>query len=152
MSISQSDFDADGELLNCQNGTIDLRDCTLRPHSPTDHITKMANVTYIPGARSQLWEGHIITVMENDMEKAKYLQKAIGYALRGSHDLECMMMLYGQSSRNGKNVTVDAVNKMLGDYGGTANPETFAQKLNTSSSAHNDGLARLAGLRFVSVP
>ena len=152
MSISQSDFDADGELLNCQNGTIDLRDCTLRPHSPTDHITKMANVTYVPGARSQLWEGHIITVMENDMDKAKYLQKAIGYALRGSHDLECMMMLYGQSSRNGKSVTVDAVNKMLGDYGGTANPETFAQKLNTSSSAHNDGLARLAGLRFVSVP
>ena len=120
MSISQSEFDADGELLNCQNGTIDLMDCTLRPHSPTDHITKMTNVTYIPGARSQLWEGHIITVMENDMEKAKYLQKAIGYALRGSHDLECMMMLYGQSSRNGKSVTVDAVNKMLGDYGGTA--------------------------------
>ena len=152
MSISQSEFDADGELFNCQNGTIDLNNCTLRPHSAVDHITKIANVAYVPGARSQLWEQHIATVMEGDVGKAEFLQKAIGYSLRGSHDLECMMILYGQTSRNGKSVTVDTVNKMMGDYGGTSNPETFAQKANANGSAHNDGLARLAGLRFVSVP
>ena len=152
MSISQSEFDADGELLNCQNGTIDLNNCTLRPHSAADHITKIANVAYVPSARSQLWEQHIATVMEGDVGKAEFLQKAIGYSLRGSHDLECMMILYGQTSRNGKSVTVDTINKMMGDYGGTSNPETFAQRGNANGSAHNDGLARLAGLRFVSVP
>ena len=92
MSISQSEFDADGELFNCQNGTIDLNNCTLRPHSAVDHITKIANVAYIPGAHSQLWEQHIATVMEGDVAKAEFLQKAIGYSLRGSHDLECMMI------------------------------------------------------------
>ena len=62
------------------------------------------------------------------------------------------MILYGPSSRNGKSATVDTINKMMGDYGGVANPETFAQRAYANGSGHNDGLAQLAGTRFVSVP
>ena len=152
MSISKADFDKDEYLFNCKNGTVDLRTYTLRPHSPADHITKVANVTFAPGARSQLWEQHIATVMDGDVEKAEFLQKAIGYALTGSNKYACMMILYGPSSRNGKSATVDTINKMMGDYGGVANPETFAQRAYANGSGHNDGLAQLAGTRFVSVP
>lgn len=90
MSISQSEFDADGELFNCQNGTIDLNNCTLRPHSAVDHITKIANVAYVPGARSQLWEQHIATVMEGDVGKAEFCKSYRLLAARlprpGVHD------------------------------------------------------------------
>lgn len=152
MSISKADFDKDEYLFNCKNGTVDLRTFTLRPHSPADHITKMANVTYVPGARSQLWEQHIATIMDGDMQKAEFLQKTIGYALTGSNKYACMMILYGPSSRNGKSATVDTINRMMGDYGGVANPEIFAQRAYANGSGHNDGLAQLAGTRFVSVP
>lgn len=152
MSISKADFDKDVYLINCKNGTVDLRTYTLHPHTPTDYITQMANVTFVPGARSLLWEQHIATIMDGDMQKAEFLQKTIGYALTGSNKYACMMILYGPSSRNGKSATVDTINKMLGDYGGVADPETFAQKRYANSSGHNDGLAQLVGKRFVSVP
>lgn len=152
MSISKADFDKDVYLINCKNGTVDLRTYTLHPHTPTDYITQMANVTFVPGARSLLWEQHIATIMDGDMQKAEFLQKTIGYALTGSNKYACMMILYGPSSRNGKSATVDTINKMLGDYGGVADPETFAQKRFANSSGHNDGLAQLVGKRFVSVP
>lgn len=152
MSISKADFDKDVYLINCKNGTVDLRNYTLHPHTPTDYITQMANVTFVPGARSLLWEQHIATIMDGDMQKAEFLQKTIGYALTGSNKYACMMILYGPSSRNGKSATVDTINKMLGDYGGVADPETFAQKRYANSSGHNDGLAQLVGKRFVSVP
>lgn len=152
MSISKADFDKDVYLINCKNGTVDLRNYTLHPHTPTDYITQMANVTFVPGARSLLWEQHIATIMDGDMQKAEFLQKTIGYALTGSNKYACMMILYGPSSRNGKSATVDTINKMLGDYGGVADPETFAQKRFANSSGHNDGLAQLVGKRFVSVP
>lgn len=152
MSISKADFDKDVYLINCKNGTVDLRTYTLHPHTPTDYITQMANVTFVPGARSLLWEQHIATIMDGDMQKAEFLQKTIGYALTGSNKYACMMILYGPSSRNGKSATVDTINKMLGDYGGIADPETFAQKRYANSSGHNDGLAQLVGKRFVSVP
>ena len=47
-----SDFDHDPYLFNCQNGTLDLRTGKLRPHDPSDMISKQATVNYDPAARS----------------------------------------------------------------------------------------------------
>lgn len=152
MAISLEKFDCNPYLLNCLNGTLDLQNWAFRPHSPADFITKMANVEYRPGLRSPLWEQHIATVMDSDMEKAQFLQKSMGYALTGSNKYACFVIIYGPRSRNGKSATVDTFNKMMGDYGASANPETFAQKFSANGSAHSDDLARLAGIRFLSVP
>ena len=111
----------------------------------------MANVTFAPGARSQLWEQHIATVMDGDVEKAE-LQKHIGYALTGLKQV-CLYddTLWPQLQKRQERDR-GHINKMMGDYGGVANPETFAQRAYANGSGHNDGLAQLAGTRFVSVP
>ena len=55
MAIAPGDFDRDGWLLNCLNGTLDLRSGELRPHDPADLISKLAPVAYDPdGALSTL--------------------------------------------------------------------------------------------------
>lgn len=41
-------FDRDPWLLTVDNGTIDLRTGTLRPHDPADLISKRAPVAYNP--------------------------------------------------------------------------------------------------------
>lgn len=48
--LSMSEFDKDIYLLNCLNGTLNLKDGSFYPHKATDYITKMAGVNYDPNA------------------------------------------------------------------------------------------------------
>lgn len=56
---------------------------------------------------------------------------------------ECMTILYGASTRNGKGTLCESVLKVLGSYGCTARPETIAQKNSTNSSQPSENIARL---------
>ena len=62
-------------------------------------------------------------VFEGDQDRIKYLQKAVGYAMSGDTRLECMFILYGPTSRNGKGTTMETVLRILGEYGRTAKPD-----------------------------
>ena len=48
--VVPGDLDADPFLLNCANGTLDLRTMELRGHDPADLITKITGAAYDPGA------------------------------------------------------------------------------------------------------
>ena len=49
-NIGMGEFDADVNLLNCKNGTLDLKTMQFRSHNPDDKITKIADVVYDPNA------------------------------------------------------------------------------------------------------
>ena len=49
--VTPDDLDADPFLLNCPNGTLDLRTGELRAHDPADLITKMTGAALRPGRR-----------------------------------------------------------------------------------------------------
>lgn len=149
--ISASDFDKDPYIFNCQNCTLDIRTRTIREHSPNDKLTKISKVKYDPFARSDRWTGFIHEIMSGDKEKAKFLQKIFGYGLTGDTRHECMTILYGASTRNGKGTLCESILKVLGSYGCTARPETISMKLNTNSSQSTEDIARLAGVRFVNI-
>ena len=56
ISVPVGLLDRDPWLLNCQNGTLDLRTAELKPHDPNDLITKMLPVDYDPEATCPVWE------------------------------------------------------------------------------------------------
>ena len=58
--ISEEDFDKDLDLLNIQNGTLNLKTLEFREHRATDLISKIANVSYNPAAKSELWHRFIV--------------------------------------------------------------------------------------------
>ena len=149
---SLSDFDTDPYLLNCQNGTLDLRTRLFRPHSPADLLTMIAGVSYDPNARCARWERFIDEIMQGDKEKAVFLQKSMGYALTGDTRHECLFFFYGPTSRNGKSTTIEPIMHMMGDYGKTARPDTIALKQNPDGRGPTEDVARLAGARFVNIP
>lgn len=146
-----SAFDADPYLLNCQNGTLDLRTRAFRPHDPGDGCSRMAGVDYDPDARCPEWEKFIAEVMQGDAERALFLQKALGYALTGSTRHECFFILYGATSRNGKGTAMETFLRLMGDYGRSARPETLAQRQNPGGAQPSEDIARLAGARFVNL-
>lgn len=55
--------DTDPWLLNCRNGTLDLRTGTLRPHCRADLMTRCLAVAYIPEARCPTWEHFLWRVL-----------------------------------------------------------------------------------------
>ncbi len=149
--ISMNEFDRDPYMLNCLNGTLDLRTYTLSPHNPDDLLTKLSGVYYDSQAVCPRWEKHMDEVTEGDTELKKYMQKAFGYGLTGDTRYECFFILFGPKSRNGKGTTMETMMQFLGDYGRSAMPDTLAQKLTPNGSGPSEDIARLAGARLVNI-
>ncbi len=146
MPITFDELDRDPWLLNCLNGTIDLKTGGLREHRREDYISKLAPTEYDPDARSALWESFLDRVLP-DPEVQRYVQKALGYSLTGSTGLEKLFFAYGPPA-TGKSTLLAAVQAAMGDYAATADFETFLQRSHVSGAPRND-IARLAGKRLV---
>jgi len=152
--IKMEEFDTDIYAFNCVNGTLHLNTIEFLSHNPEDKITKLSPVHYDPTAYFKRWEEFIVQVMSNDLEKARFLQKAFGYALSGDTRYECMFVLHGAQARNGKGTLCESVLQVMGDYGAAVMPETVAQRPNNSnknSSSPSEDVARLAGIRFANI-
>jgi putative DNA primase/helicase len=145
--VSPDLLDADPWLLNCKNGTLDLRSGKLNPHDRTDLITKTAPVVYDPNARLDLWDRYLREVTGNSGEMMEFLQRATGYSLTGDTREEKFFLLHGPAAA-GKSTFIEAVKAAMGDYAQTSAFETFLTG-HRRSGPTND-IAELAGARFVS--
>lgn len=151
VTVDMSAFDRDKFLFNCHNGTINLLTGEFKAHDPADMLTKMTEVDYVPDAVCDRWLSFMDEVMEGDKGRIRYLQKAIGYAMSGDTRLECMFILYGATSRNGKGTTMETILRILGEYGRTAKPDMLSKKGFADSSGPSEDVARLNGARMVNV-
>lgn len=150
-TISMEEFDTDPYIFNCKNGTLHLKSKEFTPHRPEDKLTKHSNVEYNPDARCERFERFMVEITNGDQEKAKFLQKVLGYGLSGDTRFECMFIFYGATTRNGKGTLCESVLKVIGHYGCTSQAETIGVKPNKSSRSPSEDVARLAGVRFVNI-
>lgn len=144
-------FDNNTYLFNCRNGTLDLRSMEFREHRPEDFLTKCSEVVYDRDADCPRWKSFMDEIMQGDTGRIRYLQKAMGYALSGDTSLECLFILYGATTRNGKGTTMETFLKIMGEYGKNADPSMLAMKFTAQSNGPSEELARLAGARFVNI-
>jgi putative DNA primase/helicase len=149
--LSLTAFDRDKFVINCQNGTFDLQTMTLKPHNAADFITKLSRAKYVKDAKCERWERFIDEIMCGDAEAARFLQKALGYALSGDTSLECFFILYGNTTRNGKSTLTETAAYLLGDYARTIQPQTLSRRTSDGASPSPD-IARLKGARLVNMP
>jgi putative DNA primase/helicase len=145
VAVQPGEFDRDVWLLNCTNGTIDLRTATLRNSSRTDLITKCLSVAYNPDATCPRWEAFLDRVMDGKQGLVAFLHRAIGYSLTGSTIEQCMFILHGPT-KTGKTTFLARLRALLGPYGTQADMESFMHK--DRQEVRND-LADLAGARVV---
>ena len=149
--ISIGDFDSDPYVFNCHNGTLHLDTMTFTPHNPEDRLTKISTVDYDPNARCDRFLTFVNEITSGDADKARFLQKMLGYGMSGDTRYECLFILYGATTRNGKGTLCESVLKVLGTYGCTARPETLSMKTNANSHNPSEDIARLAGVRFANI-
>lgn len=115
-----ADLDVDPYLLNCANGTLDLRTRQVREHDPADRITKVCHGAYRPGAHSTDWDAFLSTVLPDEAERA-YLQRVVGQALLGKVEEHLFPILTGTGA-NGKGTAYGAIGHAFGGYGIVIDP------------------------------
>lgn len=161
--VDTTDFDKDPFLLNCHNGTIDLRRGELRPHRKDDLLSKLIPLDYDPAAKCPLFLRTLYRIMgdspdatEAEVETAgrlvAYLQRLFGCAATGKPE-KLLVVFYGPTGDNGKTTLLTIINKALGDkeYTAQVNIESLMvdPKGAGMSNAVNSDLSDLQGCRFV---
>lgn len=146
ITIRSEDMDKNPWLLNCENGTINLKTGKLQEHAASDFITKMCKAKYDPNCDIPLWTSLLEKVTNGDKQMQRYIQKALGYALTGDTSEQAIFILYGTGS-NGKSTLLNVFSELMATYSQSTPSDTFMQKKNESV---NNDIARLKGARFVS--
>lgn len=149
--IAMSEFDCDPYVFNCKNGTLHLDTMEFTEHRAEDRLTKISEVEYAPDACCDRFLTFVDEITSGNADTAKFLQKVLGYGISGDTRHECLFILYGAKTRNGKGTLCESVLKVLGSYGCTARPETISIKQNVSSQTPSEDIARLAGVRFTNI-
>ena len=144
LAIPPQQFDADPWLLNCPNGTLELRTQHLRPHRHEDYCTKIAAAPYDPDANSDVWNTFLEAALPEEVART-YAQRYAGYSLTGSTREEVFVFVRGPAG-GGKSTYTEALRATWGDY---ATAASFTSFLVQGHEGPREDLARLAGARLV---
>ena len=138
-------FDQHGHLLNCSNGTVDLRTGTLRDHDRDDLITHRLDVAYNPDAECPRWVRFLDEVFPGEPDLPRYMQRVAGYAATGGPGVEqCLICCVGGGS-NGKSLYWSTVQYVLESLTGTIPMSAFEKR---QAGATTADLAYLRGKRL----
>jgi len=137
-------FDRDPDLLNCVNGTIDLRTGRLHPHQRSDMLAQCIPVRYDPEATAPIFHAYLERVQPDPAMRA-FLQRVSGYIASGYTVEEILLLLLGPG-RNGKTTYLEFLRDTLGDYGVHADFNSFVT--GRQETIRSD-IARWAGKRLV---
>lgn len=155
LAIGAAEFDAHPNLINCLNGTYDLDNLLFREHDPADFLTMSTAFEYTVHGEDihcPRWEQFIAEVTSGEEDKADYLQRALGYSMIGTAKEECMFILHGRTTRNGKSTLLGTIEYLLGDYA-SVSPVSIICKSDRAKNAEaaSPTLASLKGKRFVTM-
>jgi len=139
------DFNKHLYLLNCNNGTLDLRSGELRSHNPHDMLTRCLKIDYNPLAPFGRWESFIKSIFAEDSDLIQFMKEALGMSLCGDISEQCLFICHGNGS-NGKTTMLETIRIIMRDYALAANVQTFQMRKNEGIG--ND-IAELYGARFV---
>lgn len=145
--IEPQQFDRDPWLLNCLNGTLDLKTGKLGDHKRDDFITKMAPVKYDPQATCPRWEQFLNEIFRSISVLIFYVQRIFGYILTGSTKEQDFYLFFGTGA-NGKSTFIRILMDLLGpEYAKqTAATALLAKQHETAG----EEIAVLEGARLVS--
>lgn len=126
MPVGADVFDTHPHLLNCPNGTVDLRTGALRPHNRDDFLTKLCPTRFDPTAAAPAYGKFLGDVFPCEAV-ADYVRRLSGYAVTGDVSDQTIHLFHGRGS-NGKGVLLDLWVDVLGDgeYAATAPAELIA--------------------------
>lgn len=106
-------------LLNCANGTIDLKTGQLCSHQQSDYITQLCPTPFDAAATCPVFARFLEDVFQS-LDLIRFVQRLMGYSLTGCVTEQVLPIFYGTGA-NGKSTLLNAWLNVLGlDYAGKA--------------------------------
>lgn len=139
------DLDADPWLLNCSNGTINLRTGDLLPHDRAHRITRCTGTPVDFDMPTPRWDAFLARILP-DPAICEYVQRIIGYTLTARMNEEKLFIFYGDGA-NGKSTLMEAVMSATGEYAIPSPPDLLISK---KAGAPSNDVASLRASRLVS--
>lgn len=146
MTISQSKFDADSQLIGMQNGIYNLKLGQLLKPSSNILVSMRTAVDHDPEARCPLFM-NFLDIVQPNRGVQKLLQQLVGIFLSGETGLQKLVILYGHGA-NGKSTFIEVIYWLLGDYGHRIPTEILMQHQRNPQGPSPDIVA-LKGKRMV---
>jgi P4 family phage/plasmid primase-like protien len=148
MRVTPEQFDADPNLFNLANGTLDLRTLDFRPHSALDLLTLQSPVAFDERAACPTWRACMARWMPDEPTR-DHVQDAAGASLSGVVFDEFFIFLYGDGD-NGKSTFLKVLEWLLGTYSHKTQAETLMQARDQRQpNAPSPELLALKGARLV---
>jgi len=148
--VSPELFDAQPEVFNCENGTLDLRTFEFRPHRADDFLTHQTSVVFDAGAECPTWRACVAQWMPRE-GVADYAQDSAGLSLTGRIYEEFFNLLIGPGD-NGKTTFLRTLEQLAGDYWHKTEAETIMlSRDGRKAEAPAPALLALKGARLVTV-
>ena len=144
LCVTPDQLDRDPMLLNCLNGTLDLRSGRLRPHRREDLLTRLVPVEYDERALAPRWQAYLERVLPDPGVRA-FVRKAAGYSLSGDVSEQVLFFLYGEGA-NGKSTLVQVLLGLLAEYGHPGAPDLLTY---SKWGRHSTEIADLKGACLV---
>jgi putative DNA primase/helicase len=145
LAIAPGQLDVDPWLLNCPNGTLELRTGHLRAPRREDFLTKLTAAPYDPAAHSAVWDTFLEAALPDEGAR-DYAQRYAGYCLTGSTREEVFAFCRGPAG-GGKSTFTEGLRRAWGDYATSADFTSFLAK--KPHDGPREDVARLAGARLV---
>ncbi len=145
LPASHETWDQNPYLLNCQNGTLDLRTGDLLAHQPDRYQSKLAPVDYDPAMPTPVWDAFLERVFAGDAELVAFVQRGIGMSLVGAVLEHVLFVMFGRGG-NGKGTFIKVWLNLLGEYAREGALDLFTE---TKYPQHPTSIAELNGVRFV---
>lgn len=120
--VHHSELDQGHFLLNCTNGTLDLKTGNLRPHQRADLATHDIAIPYLPAATAPTWLAFLQSTFDGDNDLIQFVQKAVGYSMTGDGREQVLFICHGVGS-NGKSVLLNTLRKLLNKMALQAAPD-----------------------------
>lgn len=142
------------DLIHFTNGVLDLTTGILREGYPEDYISISTNIRFIDDPTPDDYE--IIQEIQEFLEKVLPIPAVRDYAMTlmasfiSGHNKDQKFYIWTGSGSNGKSMTIELLEKALGDYAGKISVAIFT-KGRPDANGPTPALAKLFGKRFVSL-
>lgn len=145
--IKQDDLDTHNELLNVQNGVVDLTTGKLLAADPKLLLSRQCRAAYDPKAHSELVDKFFRDIQPDEATRAGLI-RWLAYCLTGETCEERFLVWHG-NGQNGKGVLSATMLELLGNYGVGLTPRALLKSNRPAdANAATASLNGLDGTRF----
>ena len=127
MTITMSDIDNHAQYLGVSNGVVNIATGDLLTDEDARglYVMQSADVDYDKDATCDEWKMMVSRLMLGDKSIVKFLQTLLGGAMLGTNS-KYFTFFYGSGS-NGKTTILEIVDRIMGDYAVTGDPDLFSK-------------------------